>query len=116
MPLLLIPSDLPPGSRALVPLGELSDALVELPGAPLACPAPLRVLQLAEELREVLEVQHGPEEVDLLRRHIPAETAHMLLMWLGHGLAVSTIENARKHHGDTFLKLHPSPLHTNILI
>ncbi|XP_076143099.1 liprin-beta-2 isoform X1 [Alosa pseudoharengus] len=79
--------DIIAGSRALVPLGEFSNALVELPGASMAFSARLRVLQLAEELRDVLELQYSPEEADALRRQIPADTARTLLQWLSRGLA-----------------------------
>ncbi|XP_062404687.1 liprin-beta-2 [Sardina pilchardus] len=81
--------DIIAGSRALVPLGEFSTALVELPGASVAFSARLRVLQLAEELRDVLEVQYSPEEAAALRRQIPADTARALLRWLGRGLVVN---------------------------
>lgn len=70
---------------------------MELPG-PVTYSAPLRVLQLTEELREVLELQDSREDADSLRRQIPSDTAYMLLLWLTQGLAVSTVGT----YGDAF--------------
>ncbi|XP_072292075.1 liprin-beta-2b [Eucyclogobius newberryi] len=46
---------------------------------------PLRVLRLAEDLKEALEIQSSPEERDGLRGQLPTQTAHTLLQWLTNG-------------------------------
>ncbi len=46
------------------------------------CPAHLRVLQLAEELKCALEGHTCAEDKDTLRRQMPSATAHTLLLWL----------------------------------
>uniref|UniRef100_A0A9J7ZJM6 PPFIA binding protein 2a n=2 Tax=Cyprinus carpio TaxID=7962 RepID=A0A9J7ZJM6_CYPCA len=46
------------------------------------CPAHLRVLQLAEELKFSLEGQICAEDKDTLRRQLPSATAQSLLLWL----------------------------------
>uniref|UniRef100_A0AAY4BED6 SAM domain-containing protein n=1 Tax=Denticeps clupeoides TaxID=299321 RepID=A0AAY4BED6_9TELE len=74
---------LPPGSKAMVPVGDFSDAPVELRSTD--CPAPLRVLQLAEELKVALEVEGSSGAKEALRRQVPSATTHALLLWLNKG-------------------------------
>ncbi|KAM9764927.1 liprin-beta-2 isoform 2-T2 [Menidia menidia] len=77
-------------------MGEgLFDALLELnsqqhqsskcaPQLPLPQPmdSALKALQLTEALRVVLEGQGSEEEQDSLRKHVPTDTANVILTWL----------------------------------
>uniref|UniRef100_A0AAR2KB47 SAM domain-containing protein n=1 Tax=Pygocentrus nattereri TaxID=42514 RepID=A0AAR2KB47_PYGNA len=73
--------DIIAGSKAVVPVGVASHALVPLPSED-CCPS-ARVLQLAEELKGALD---GQEDKDSLRRQVPSTTAHTLLLWLDKSL------------------------------
>ncbi|XP_028811933.1 liprin-beta-2 isoform X8 [Denticeps clupeoides] len=75
--------DIIAGSKAMVPVGDFSDAPVELRSTD--CPAPLRVLQLAEELKVALEVEGSSGAKEALRRQVPSATTHALLLWLNKG-------------------------------
>lgn len=75
----------PSGSKA-VTVGS-SCSMFEL-DSPVSA-GPLRVLRLAEDLREALELQASPEEWDGLRAQLPPQTAQALLEWLQSG-TVST--------------------------
>uniref|UniRef100_A0A3B4B8F5 Liprin-beta-1/2 coiled-coil domain-containing protein n=1 Tax=Periophthalmus magnuspinnatus TaxID=409849 RepID=A0A3B4B8F5_9GOBI len=46
---------------------------------------PLRVLRLAEDLKEALELQSSQEEKEGLREQLPTHTANTLLHWLTNG-------------------------------
>ncbi|XP_058607439.1 liprin-beta-2 isoform X4 [Onychostoma macrolepis] len=53
------------------------------------CPAHLRVLQLAEELKFALEGQTCAEDKETLRRQMASATAHTLLLWLDRRTEIS---------------------------
>uniref|UniRef100_A0A673MHZ5 PPFIA binding protein 2a n=1 Tax=Sinocyclocheilus rhinocerous TaxID=307959 RepID=A0A673MHZ5_9TELE len=53
------------------------------------CPAHLRVLQLAAELKFALEGQICAEDKETLRRQMPSATAHSLLLWIDRRSAIS---------------------------
>uniref|UniRef100_A0AAY4BBU0 SAM domain-containing protein n=1 Tax=Denticeps clupeoides TaxID=299321 RepID=A0AAY4BBU0_9TELE len=60
-------------------MGDFSDAPVELRSTD--CPAPLRVLQLAEELKVALEVEGSSGAKEALRRQVPSATTHCKQCW-----------------------------------
>uniref|UniRef100_A0A8C2EBC5 PPFIA binding protein 2a n=1 Tax=Cyprinus carpio TaxID=7962 RepID=A0A8C2EBC5_CYPCA len=62
-------------------LEQMDDIIAEVHTFPV-CPAHLRVLQLAEELKFSLEGQICAEDKDTLRRQMPSATAQSLLLWL----------------------------------
>ncbi|XP_016106051.1 liprin-beta-2-like [Sinocyclocheilus grahami] len=53
------------------------------------CPAHLRVLQLAEELKFALEGQICAEDKETLLRQMPSATAHSLLLWIDRRSEIS---------------------------
>uniref|UniRef100_A0A9J7Y2W9 PPFIA binding protein 2a n=1 Tax=Cyprinus carpio carpio TaxID=630221 RepID=A0A9J7Y2W9_CYPCA len=71
--------DIIAGSKAVVSADDVNS--LEVHTFPV-CPAHLRVLQLAEELKFSLEGQICAEDKDTLRRQLPSATAQSLLLWL----------------------------------
>uniref|UniRef100_A0A3B4DB35 SAM domain-containing protein n=1 Tax=Pygocentrus nattereri TaxID=42514 RepID=A0A3B4DB35_PYGNA len=94
--------DIIAGSKAVVPVGVASHALVPLPSED-CCPS-ARVLQLAEELKGALD---GQEDKDSLRRQVPSTTAHTLLLWLDKSL-VSVLTDQVEAQGEKIRDLESS--------
>ena len=74
-----------PGSKAVS--GEFSNSMYDL-GTPIGT-GPLKVIQLAEDLKLALELQPNQKERDSLRAQLHTETAQALVDWLQSGI-VST--------------------------
>uniref|UniRef100_A0A672PQ13 PPFIA binding protein 2 n=1 Tax=Sinocyclocheilus grahami TaxID=75366 RepID=A0A672PQ13_SINGR len=76
----------PVGSKAVVSADDVNSLAVHtFP----VCPAHLRVLQLAEELKFALEGQICAEDKETLLRQMPSATAHSLLLWIDRRSEIS---------------------------
>uniref|UniRef100_A0AAV2L2D0 SAM domain-containing protein n=1 Tax=Knipowitschia caucasica TaxID=637954 RepID=A0AAV2L2D0_KNICA len=73
--------DIIAGSKSVTVASSGSLFELESPGSS----GPARVLRLAEDLKEALELQASPVEREGLRGQLPTQTAHTLLQWLTDG-------------------------------
>ncbi|MCI4379532.1 hypothetical protein PGIGA_G00229380 [Pangasianodon gigas] len=72
------------GSKAIVPVDETS-CVPDLLESADHCMS-LRVLQLAEDLKDALDTELCKEDKDILKRQVPTTTVHTLLLWLDKSL------------------------------
>lgn len=75
------------GSKAVVSADDVNSPALQRTFP--VCPAHLRVLQLAEELKFALEGQTCVEDKETLRRQMSSSTAHTLLLWLDRRSEIS---------------------------
>uniref|UniRef100_A0A8C6WI70 PPFIA binding protein 2 n=1 Tax=Neogobius melanostomus TaxID=47308 RepID=A0A8C6WI70_9GOBI len=73
--------DIIAGSRSVTVASSSSLFEIASPGSS----SSMRVLSLAEDLKEALELQSSAEEKEGLRSQLPTQTAHALLQWLTSG-------------------------------
>lgn len=66
----------------------------------------LKVLQLTEALRALLEGQVSPEEQDSLRRRVSGDTAQVILEWLAREQVGSASHQSRRTNLTAGLMLH----------